>query len=155
MSDHGRDRLIHSRRVLAVWLVAASTLLAATACRACGLCDEDKVAATYDHAVVTTAASQHHRMMFAALVGPLPVGNAALAGRITRELELTTGVDTRTARVSLSPAAVSLAWDPGKTTQQGLLAALAKALAPHGLGLRRIEAVLPSSAVTLARATRR
>jgi hypothetical protein len=151
VSDCENDRPTSSRPVLAAWLVVAGTLLAAAAGHACGLCDEDKVAATYDHAVVTTAASQHHRMMFAALLGPVAAGDQAVAGRITRALERTTGVDARTARVSLSPAAVSFAWDPGKTTRERLLAALAKALGPHGLRVRPIEAVLPSDAVTLTR----
>jgi hypothetical protein len=148
MSSRGCACRVSAAPVLAMWLAAASALLAGTASRACGLCDEDKVAATYDYGVVTTAASQHHRMLFAAFIGPVAVSDAALADRLTRALERTVGVDAQSARISLSPAAMSLAWDPGKTTRARLIAAMTRALAPHRLRLRPIEAVLPSAAVT-------
>jgi len=155
MSGDGRTRRSRAAPRWAVWLVAASALPAATTSRACGVCDQDKVAATYDHAVVTTAASEHHRMLFAAIIGPVAVGDVGLAGRLTRTLERAAGVDAGTARVSLSPAAVSLVWDPSRTTRARLLAALTRRLERHGLSLRPIEAALPSGTVAPERASSR
>ena len=53
------------------WLVAFGGLLGAlpTMVYACGACDEDKVAATYDHAIVTHAAARHRLVVFGAIDG--------------------------------------------------------------------------------------
>lgn len=135
---------------LVTGLLALVLLAEAPAAKACMICDQDKVAATYDFAVVTAAAARHHRMLFGALEGPVPPDDRALSRRILRSLARVPGVDVGTVRVSLAPAAVSLAWNPERTTEKRLLAAVREALHPAGLGVRPIESPpLPESPTAL------
>ncbi|HET9952375.1 MAG TPA: hypothetical protein VFS09_11345, partial [Candidatus Eisenbacteria bacterium] len=127
-----------SRRVVA-GLVALSVLTQAPSARACMICDQDKVAATYDFAVVSAAAARHHRMLFGAVEGPVKPDDPALARRLRSALGRVRGVDAGTVRVSLAPAAISLAWNPVRTTETELLAAVRAALRPAKLGLRPID----------------
>src|SRR5436190_22314461 len=41
---------------------------------ACGACDEDKIAATYDHAVIGAAIARHGQIVFVAIDGPVDAG---------------------------------------------------------------------------------
>jgi hypothetical protein len=88
-------------------LVSLSSVAAnatSAAALACGVCVEDKVAATYDHAVITQAKAAHRQVVFVAIDGPYltDVGRriAAAAGHVR-------GVEKKTVRVSDSPAAFS------------------------------------------------
>jgi hypothetical protein len=73
---------------------------------ACGVCAEDKVAATYDHAVVRQAAARGDVMVFCQVSG------APDAARLKAAALGVRGVKRRSVRVSAQPAALSFAFDP-------------------------------------------
>jgi hypothetical protein len=73
---------------------------------ACGVCVEDKVAVTYDHAVVQAAIHAHRQVVFVALDG----GDATRAGqRIASAAATVKGVDRASVRYAASPPAFSFA----------------------------------------------
>jgi hypothetical protein len=76
---------------------------------ACGACDEDKIAATYDHAVIDRAIARHHQVVFVAIDGP--VSAAKISRRVTAAAPKVRGFVTGTLRTSLSPTAFSIALD--------------------------------------------
>lgn len=120
----------------AAW--ACAVVLACSLARtagACGLCVEDKVAATYEYAVVERAMSQGHEIVFAELRGPIPPGDEALRAWIARAVESVPGVDKGTARVSLEPGAVSFAHDPRTGSASRILAAIDRRVAARRLSL--------------------
>ena len=107
--------------------------LASSAC-ACGYCIEDKIAAVYDHAVVTRAVSQHHRVVFFALEGKISAGEES---RRTLEaiVESVAGVDKGSARVSVAAAALSAAFNPQRAPFASMERSLSRKLAPRGLSV--------------------
>jgi hypothetical protein len=76
---------------------------------ACGACDEDKVAATYDHVVVDRAIASHRQVVFVAIDGP--VNATKITRRVADAASKVRGVVTGTLRTSLSPPAFSFALD--------------------------------------------
>ena len=76
---------------------------------ACGACDEDKVAATYDHAVIDAAIARHQQIVFVAVDGPVSIKK--LTARITAAANRVRGVQKGTLRTSASPPAFSFALD--------------------------------------------
>lgn len=116
-------------------LAVFSVLLAASAAAyACGYCVEDKVAAVYDHSVVTRALAAKRVIVFFAIDGTL-----ADAERTRRSIEdiarSARGVDAASVRVSMELAALSLAFDPRRMTLAAVEKALDRRLAPLGLSL--------------------
>jgi len=98
------------------------TLAAAPlAAMACGVCLEDKVAATYDHALVQRALRQHRVVVFAEPRASVDANRlkayAAAAARAP-------GVDAGTVRTSAAPASVSFVLDPQRASPAATLAAL-------------------------------
>ena len=71
---------------------------------------DDKVAATYDHAVVTRAVARHQLMVFGEIAGAVDMKVAT--SRIARAAPEVPGIDRRSVRTSLAPAAFSFALDP-------------------------------------------
>jgi hypothetical protein len=119
-----------ARSRFAAAFVGAILLAAAAAASACGVCVEDKVAVTYDHAVITRAAQRHHVVVFAAIEGR---GDAhALARSVRAAAARLPGVDRDSIRTAAEPAAISFALDPGVAAPEATLAALEKS----GAGLR-------------------
>jgi len=109
-----------SARTLAVACIAASAL--APPAWACGACAEDRIAVTYDHAVVAHAAERHHVVVFAAIEGR---GDAkALARAVRTAARRSPGVDRESVRTAADPAAVSFALDPRVAAPETTLAAL-------------------------------
>lgn len=105
------------------WLAitCASLPIAASAC---GVCIEDKVAATYDHAVITRAVADRHVVVFAAIEGSADAGSlAADAQRAARGLR---GVDRASVRSAADPVALSFAIDPKLHTPEQAIAAIEK-----------------------------
>jgi hypothetical protein len=96
------------KHLLATIVIALATG-APAASRACGACDEDKVAATYDHAVIAAAMARHERVVFVAVDGP--VSGEKLAARIAAAAVRIRGVQKGTLRPSASPRAFSFALD--------------------------------------------
>jgi len=117
-------------------IAAALAALASSTALACGVCVEDRIAATYDHAVVTQAATRHHVVVFAAVEGS---GVPAEASRALKEAAATLkGVDRGTVRAADSPRALSFALDPRSATPEAALAAIQGRAAGVRLTLIRV-----------------
>jgi hypothetical protein len=87
-------------------LSTATAVIASGAALACGACVADKVAATYDHAVISQAKAKHQQVLFVALDAPDPVSAARRIAAATAKVR---GVEAKTLRTSASPAAFSIA----------------------------------------------
>ena len=116
---------------------AAAVLLAVAAshAEACGACDEDKVAATYDHAIVQRAAARRQLVVFCEVQGP-----AYDPGRLRRAAARTSGVDAASVRTSASPSTLSFTVDPRKRSAQSAAAALQRD-APAGTRIAIVRVV--------------
>lgn len=110
-----------------------ATVITSTAF-ACGYCIEDKIAAVYDHAVATRAIAQKHQVVFFAVEGNIPPGEAS---RRTLEaiVESVVGVDKGSARISVESASLSAAFDPVHAPFAGMERALSRKLAARGLSV--------------------
>jgi hypothetical protein len=106
-----------------VSMFAAAPMLAA----ACGVCIEDKIAATYDHAVITTAFNRGHAVVFAEMFDVL-ASDAGQQRKIIHAFETTAGVDRGSVRVSFNPPAISFAFDEHRTEVQKIFTAAESAL---------------------------
>lgn len=116
------------RAALAVLLLASGQALA------CGYCVEDKIAATYDHAVVTHALAQKHHVAFLHVEGAAPSRKALEAAIYSAP-----GVDRGTVRVSADLLTVSFAFDPAKATLGAIHARAEKKLARERISLMPFE----------------
>jgi hypothetical protein len=94
------------KRLVMSLSAAAAAMVVSAAALACGACVEDKVAATYDHAVIAQAKAKHQQVLFVAVDGERA---ASAARRITAAAATVRGVEARTLRTSLSPGAFSIA----------------------------------------------
>ena len=113
-------------------IAAALAALASSGALACGVCVEDRIAATYDHAVVTEAAARHHVVVFAAVEGSGVPAEASRA--LTEAAAKLKGVDRGTVRAADSPRALSFALDPRSATPEAALAAIQRS--PRAAGVR-------------------
>ena len=122
--------------------LAAALLLAgaASAALACGYCVEDKIASTYDHALVTQALAHKHHVAFFHIDGPLVPGEGT-----KRWLESvaasTAGVDKGSARVAVDTLTISVAFDPRQTSLIALQNALDKKLRAKKLSLMPMRVI--------------
>jgi len=100
-----------------------TTLHAATtlAAKACGVCLEDKVAATYDHALVQRAVGQHRVVVFAE---PRTSIDAAGLKAYAAAAARAPGVEAATVRTSAAPQSVSFVLDPKRASPGATLALL-------------------------------
>jgi hypothetical protein len=113
--------------------------LAPAAALACGICVEDRVAAAYDHAVVTRSLERRHEVVFLAIEGDL-----ASSARLSREIQGaldSAGIDPGSARVSLSSASLSFAYDPKRRKLAPIMSALEKSPALKGLRLSLLRVI--------------
>ncbi len=112
--------------VLALFAIASPAL-------ACGVCIEDKIAVTYDHAVVTRAAARHQVVVFAALDG---FGDAQALARDARNAAAgVRGVDRDSVRAAAAPPALSFALDPSTQSAEAAMHQIEKRAATPGLKL--------------------
>jgi hypothetical protein len=102
--------------------------LAAPAAWACGVCIEDKVAATYDYVVLQRAASHGQVVVFCEIRGRVD------AARIRQAITRMPAIDAASVRVSAEPAAVSFALDSARQSPKVAVAALQRVL-PAGTRL--------------------
>jgi hypothetical protein len=104
--------------------LALATALAVAAPLAwpCGVCVEDKMAATYDFDVVGRAIRNGQLVVFCELSGP--VDARRIAGAVARQR----GVDPRSIRISPNPAALSFAMDAKQRTPQSMVEAIRQAV---------------------------
>jgi hypothetical protein len=96
------------KRALMIFAAAITTAPCAVTW-ACGACDEDKIAATYDHAVIDRAMTRRHQVVFVAIDGALSA--AEMSRRVGAAASRVRGVVAGTLRTSLSPPAFSFALD--------------------------------------------
>ena len=115
-------------------IVAALAAGFAVTSFACGYCIEDKIAAVYDHAVVTRAVAQKHQVVFFAVEGQMPAGEAARRA-LEAIAESAAGVDKGSARVSVEPASLSVAFNPARAPFAGMERSLSRKLAARGLSI--------------------
>lgn len=113
--------------------------LAAGAASACGVCVEDKVAATYDHAVVARAPARGQVVVFAEPRGGGEAGG--VARRLAAAAARAKGVDPASVRASAGPASLSFALDPRVATPAQALAAIARAARMPGLELAELRVI--------------
>jgi hypothetical protein len=92
-----------NRQSAIVVAAAALAQFAPLSAAACGVCVEDKVAATYDHAVIEHALAERRQVVFVGVDGPVEAAriDRAVAGARVR------GVVPGTLRTSASPPAFS------------------------------------------------
>jgi hypothetical protein len=126
-------------------VVAGLSGLLCSASMACGACAEDRVAATYDHAVIRHAAASGDVVVFCAVRGPLDAVRLKAAASSVR------GVRARSVRVSAELAALSFAIEPKFQSPQAAVDLVQRALAP---GTRLTIVRLMPSAQAAARAAR-
>lgn len=112
---------------LALAALAATLFAPAPAAFACGICVEDKVAAAYDHGVITRALDRGHVVVFAEVKGG---ADAATLARAARKAAVgVRGVDRASVRVAEQPAMLSFALDGKAGTPAQALAAMERAAA--------------------------
>jgi hypothetical protein len=111
-------------------ILAAGLLLLAGEAAACGYCVEDKVAATYDHAVVTRALAQGHHVVFFHVDGAL-VERRALEGAASA----VPGIDKGSVRISPDLLTISVSFDPRRVSLVDLNARLDRRLAARKAAL--------------------
>jgi len=115
-------------------LLAAALLAVSPALLACGYCVEDKIASTYDHAVVTRAIGAQHHVVYFHIDGPL-VQDAATGRALAAAAQSVPGVDRDSVRVKVETLTISLAFDPRRVRLLQLQSALEKKLASRRLTL--------------------
>lgn len=108
----------------AIAIAATLAAIAPAASVACGACVEDRVAATYDHAVVEHAAASGDVMVFCELTGPLDAQHLKQAMRRVR------GIRPQSVRVSTQPPAISFAVDRKAGSPQDAVGAVQRSLVP-------------------------
>ena len=99
----------------------SALLLASGAAQACGVCVEDKMAAAYDHAVVTRALGRKHHVAFFHVEGALVAGDATKRF-LEKTAEAAATTDRGSARASVESSSLAVAFDP----RRGGVAALQK-----------------------------
>src|SRR5262245_2736029 len=114
--------------------VAALLALLAPAALACGYCVEDKIASTYDHAMVTRALAQKHHVVFFHLEGSLPSSLASIRA-IETAVRSTPGVDAGSTRLAPETATLAVAFDPARHSLVSVQGLLEKKLAAYRLSL--------------------
>ena len=109
----------------------------------CGVCDEDKVAATYDHGVILRAAAARQTVVFVAVDSP--VEPQAFAQRVASVAPRVRGVLQGSVRTAIAPVAFSFVLDPAVQTPASAVAELRRLLnAESGLRILRIVSAPPS-----------
>ena len=106
-------------------IVSAVLAFAAPFAMACGVCAEDKIASTYDHAVLQRATARGHQVVYCEISGAMDLKRLAAATARQR------GVDGASIRISRNPPALSFALDTKMQSPQAAAAAIQRA-GPRG-----------------------
>ena len=114
-----------------------STLLLAAAGKtlACGYCVEDKIAATYDHAVLTQAFARKHQVAFLHVDGGTPTRQAL------ERAAYAAGADKGSVRVAADLLTVSFAFDPARAPLGAIHVRMEKALAAQRVSLMPFQVI--------------
>ena len=127
-----------SMRNSIVAAVAGLTLAAAAShAAACGFCDEDKIAAVYDHKAVASAAARHHQVAYFSIEGNLGAGASARRA-LEAMAESVKGVDKGSARASVESASMSVAIDTVNSHYAEVERSLKAKFAGKGLSLAKL-----------------
>ena len=132
---------------LRLTLAALGSTLAAVSL-ACGVCVEDKIAATYDYGIVMAATAKGHVVVFGQIDGAVDMQR--VNGKIAAAAARMRGVDRGTVRTSISPAAFSFALDPAAQAPDAAVAELQKRLRGQGLRLSVLRVVSRDSLLPAA-----
>lgn len=99
---------------------------------ACGHCVEDKIAAVYDHSIITQALAHKRQVVFFAIEGSLPVNDAT---KKTIEAAVTPieGIEKNSVKVSVELAALSFVFDPKRKSFSAIQKSLDKNMAEKKL----------------------
>lgn len=111
-------------------------LLASKHAAACGYCVEDKIAATYDHAVVTQALARKHQVAFFHVDGAVPSRSV-----LEHAVYSASGVDKGSVRVAADLLTVSFAFDPARTKLGVIHARIEQAFAAKRVSLMPFEVI--------------
>ena len=109
-------------------LFAAMLCMWPLAAWSCGVCDEDKVAATYDHAVISRAAVARQTVVFVAVDSPVEA--QAFARRVATVAPGVRGVLRSSVRTAVAPVAFSFVLDPAVQTPASAVGELRRLLNP-------------------------
>ena len=103
----------------------------------CGVCDEDKVAATYDHGVNLRAAAARQSVVYVAV--ETSVEPQAFVKRVATVAPRVRGVRTGSIRTAVAPVTFSFVLDPVVQTPAGAVAELSRLLnVESGLRILRV-----------------
>lgn len=116
-------------------------LFGITSAHACGYCVEDKIAAVYDHTVITQALANKHQVAFFALEGNF-AGTAEERRMIEHIAHRTYGVDMGSAHASPENAALSVAFNPARVSLLSVQHSLRVELGRKKIGVSPLR-VLP------------
>ena len=128
-----RSRL--RRRVGAAAFIGLAAAIPAA--QACGVCVEDKVAATYDHAIVMRAIGRGQVVVFASAEGYALGADVALA--MTTAALRVRGIDRASVRSTAAPLALSFALDTSMRSPEEALAAIGRGAGVPGLKLSMLK----------------
>ena len=142
------QRLVVLIKVKTTYLLASLLLINPSVVIACGHCIEDKVAAVYDHAIVTKALREKRVVAFFGIDGPLVI-NSASKQEIQKIMSSIDGVDPNSIRISLDTGSISCAFNPIRLSYPALLDGLDKTLKHKKLSIFPLESMtqMPKSAV--------
>jgi hypothetical protein len=109
--------------------IAVAGMLLSLQTLACGYCVEDKIAATYDHAVITRALAGGRHVVF------FHVDGAAVSRAALEQAASGRGIEKGSARISPDVLTLSVAFDPRRISLVELNALLDRKLAKHKASL--------------------
>lgn len=118
--------------------LAALALVAASPALGCGHCVEDRVAAVYDHGIITKALERHHQVAFFAIEGPLLADGEARRA-IDKALASAVGIDAPSMRLSVDSASLSLSYDGKRISPAQIMATLNRKLAARRLSVSLLK----------------
>lgn len=107
---------------------------------ACGICIEDKVAATYDFEVAAKATKNDHTVLFFEIAGlrsPDPKTRQAIIATVGK----IPGIERGSVRVSLDPAAISVVFDAKRYPLAAMQKRIEEKLAAQHLRLKLLRLI--------------
>ena len=125
-------------RAVAVAVSALLLTLFSAASFACGYCVEDRIAAVVDHTLLQRSLASKHPVLFFAWDGPVTRSDASRQ-KILALVAAISSVDKDSARVSVEPASLALAFDPQQSNAQAVEAALQKMLGSLKISVIRLQ----------------
>ncbi len=131
------------------YLLVSLLLIFPSSVMACGHCLEDKVAAVYDHIIITKAVSEKHLVAFFGIEGPFVI-NTASKQEMQKIISSINGVDPNTSRVSLEAGSISLAFNPNFISYPMLLKSLEIKLQQKKLSIFPIDVISQMPKPTVA-----